>query len=210
MAAAADAADAVAAAATPAPRLLLFGGINATSTLPLVPPTQQYIPATSTSTGTGTAAAAATNAWTLLQANPLANVANASAAVLNQLVYVTGGATPPFGSPRSTVLAFAREKNEWINIAPMNVARQMHCSFVAGGTLFVIGGGTDVTEAFDPETDSWTEKQRMPQPLTGMSCTLVNDTQLFVIGGMFSNGTLNTQVLLYDTATDLWSAAPVP
>ncbi|EGD78894.1 hypothetical protein PTSG_01870 [Salpingoeca rosetta] len=201
--------------------VLFFSGTASQASLPDVPAVQRYVPAAMPpkTAPTPTKAAQDPSAalqgvapWTLLSQDPRANVANASAAVLNDRVYVTGGAGPPFTntSGRTTVISFSPQKNEWINVEPMQTRRQLHCTFVACGALHVTGGGTPVTEVYDPETDSWSTVQPMPLTLSGMSCTVVNDSLVYVVGGVLPDGTLNAKVLLYNVDTDLWSDAHVP
>ena len=117
----------------------------------------------------------------------------ASAAVLNGKIYVTGGAGSLPGVKENgihparphnvvaTVDVYDPATNTWSSARPMLLARNHHASAGVGGKLYVIGGrvgsafisGTsnnvDLVEAYDPATDLWTARLRMPTPRSAIA-----------------------------------------
>jgi N-acetylneuraminic acid mutarotase len=81
--------------------------------------------------------------------------------------------------------------------------------------LFVVGGRvdcgktTDSVEAFDPKTETWSDRSRLPSPREGQVVVAANG-KLYAIGGTNNRQaiTFNTE---YDPATDAWTErAPLP
>jgi len=82
------------------------------------------------------------------------------------VIILTGGSSNGIEQVTSTVSEFDVTRVAWRPLAPMNVARSHHCSFVHEGKLFVLGGKTpapdgkgydliDSVEEYDPSTNAW-------------------------------------------------------
>jgi N-acetylneuraminic acid mutarotase len=68
---------------------------------------------------------------------------------------------------------------------------------------------SNLTEAYKPATDSWTEKSPMPIAIDSYASVAIDD-KIYVISGRIG-GDVVSCVQVYDTQTDSWSqAAPIP
>ena len=81
------------------------------------------------------------------------------------------------------------------------------------GTLYAIGGRVlnpdrnyDVVEAYDPATDRWTAKSRMPSRRGGLSSTVLAG-RVHTFGGETRSSVFSNHEV-YDPATDRWTTAP--
>lgn len=108
----------------------------------------------------------------------------------------------------------------WATKVPMPTFRADLVASVVNGTIYCIGGkkywGVDssyqelnVTEAYNPDSNSWSEKSPMPIPVLG-SASAVLDGKIYVIGGSrhFQLGwELDTvgSTQVYDPENDAWS-----
>jgi N-acetylneuraminic acid mutarotase len=92
---------------------------------------------------------------------------------------------------------------------------------VVNGILYAIGGSSSANYptrstkstvfAYDPVTDTWTEKASMPKARFGLAVAVVNG-KLYAVGGNNYRGNMNT-VQAYDPATNTWAtraSIPVP
>ncbi|QPD02976.1 MAG: Galactose oxidase [Candidatus Nitrospira kreftii] len=109
--------------------------------------------------------------------------------------------------------------DRWTSKASMPVGLHHIGIGVAGGRLYVIGGysksGLGVWNpvatvyAYDPTTDSWTERAPMPTARGALSVT-EHDGKLYAIGG-YDRKANNAQVEVYDPLHNVWTtAAPIP
>ena len=108
--------------------------------------------------------------------------------------------------------------NQWVEQAPMPTARFHFGAASVNGTIYAIGGltevfdgheyghtgTTNVNEAYDIATDTWVEKAPMSGPHWLDSFGIaVCQGKIYCIGGPANN--------VYDPATDTWEAkAPMP
>jgi N-acetylneuraminic acid mutarotase len=108
--------------------------------------------------------------------------------------------------------------SEWVEKATMPTGRYNFGAAVVNGTIYAIGGITNiperksghitttinVNEAYDPANDVWVEKTPMPSPHWLDSYGIaVWQNRIYCIGGPANN--------VYDPATDTWEAkAPMP
>lgn len=131
------------------------------------------------------------------------------------------------------------ETEQWSEAAPMKVARQqLGAAFGPDGKLYVFGGCSCVgglsykpgdaeserraqaeseamkhsvalTEAYDPVTNTWSDRAPIPTPRMSLSAAAGLDGKIYVIGGQprWAGGPLAT-VEIYDPATDTWSKGP--
>jgi N-acetylneuraminic acid mutarotase len=175
----------------------------------------------------------ATDTWKALAPLPTKRGA-ASAAVVDGKIYVTGGATSLTGVKENgihparphnvvaTVDVYDPATNTWSSARPMLLARNHHASAGVGGKLYVIGGrvasafisGTsnnvDLVEAYDPATNLWTARLRMPTPRSAIGAGAYKDW-IIVPGGEGQNWQALSAfkaVEAYNTATNTWQILP--
>ena len=148
-----------------------------------------------------------------------------AAAALDGKIYVVGGFEKP---SLSNVMSFAITPSvevydpvtdQWSSKAPLPVGLHHIGIGVSGGRLYVIGGYAQsalsvwnpvaTVYAYDPASDSWTERASMPTARGALSVT-EHDGKLYAVGG-FDRKANNAQVEVYDPARNEWTtAAPLP
>ncbi|MHC4676573.1 MAG: kelch repeat-containing protein [Planctomycetota bacterium] len=150
---------------------------------------------------------------------------NFSTSVVNGKIYVIGGSTSSLVSRGRqirqagilpTVEEYDLATNNWIKKADMPTAREMLSTSVVNGKIYTIGGRikqvvhpggpnrirvirsieVPTVEAYDPLTDTWTQKADMPTPSSRLSPCAVNG-KIYVIG--------YSTVQEYDPVTDEWT-----
>jgi RNA polymerase sigma factor (sigma-70 family) len=130
----------------------------------------------------------ATDTWTKKGDMPLA-FAGSAATVVNDKIYVIGGAESVLKPMFSTVWEYDPAKDTWTKKADMPTARAFLAAAVANGRIYAIGGAkslaersTSTVEEYDPVTDTWTTKADMPTARSTMGADTVND-KIYVVGG---------------------------
>jgi len=158
----------------------------------------------------------------------------AGAAVVNGKIYVTGGATSLTGVTENgihparphNVLATVEEydpaTDTWRTRRSMLVARNHHAVAAVGDKVYAIGGrvgaafisGTsnniDLVEAYDPATDLWTARTRMPTARSAIAAAVYNG-QIIVPGGEGQDMRFLAAfkaVEVYDPAVNRWQVLP--
>jgi len=156
--------------------------------------------------------------------------ADFGAAVYEDEIYVMGGKWFVAGGVLDSVWVYDPIANVWASKASMPTARMGVQANLVEGKIYVIGGQlddkvivnstlinkmTDVNEAYDPSTDTWTVKTPIPTPVCYYA-SAVSGGKIYVIGGYTytANSTSYTLVNLnqiYDPQTDSWSSdTPIP
>ena len=149
-----------------------------------------------------------------------------STAVVDDKVYIIGGSlfdnnAGPFGL--STVEVYDPQTDTWRQVADMPTPRTNAKAAVVNGTIYVFGGYnskdnflqnwkmTDHVEAYDPLTDTWTQKKEMPISRFYFGLGVVAG-KAYLIGGTTGLGEGQEQrmdrVDIYDPATDTWAKGP--
>jgi N-acetylneuraminic acid mutarotase len=131
----------------------------------------------------------AADRWTTLP-QPSAYHFGGSAGVIGAKFYVAGG------DPEGTdVEAYDPTTNTWTSRAPLGSPRWGTAGAVAGGKLYVLGGFradpagatlVPTTSVYDPMTNTWTHRARMPVLLSHFAAArvVVNGTaRIEVVGG---------------------------
>ena len=147
-------------------------------------------------------------------------------AVVADKVYIIGGSlfdnrAGPFGL--STLEVYDTQTNTWQRGADMPTPRTNAKAAVVNGTIYVFGGYhskdrflqnwkmADHVEAYDPRTDTWTQKKEMPISRFYFGLGVV-DGKVYLIGGTAGLGEGQEQrmdrVDIYDPATDTWAKGP--
>lgn len=153
-----------------------------------------------------------TNTWTTKASMPTPRSGFVVAAVQNK-IYVIGGEIADSGFTGLNEV-YDPETDTWETKTPMPTKRDTAVANVVDGRIYVIGGileseapgdppVSDVNEAYDPSTDTWTTEASIPNAVYACVSAVVNN-KLYVIGGeTYSGGELNQ---IYDPATDTWSS----
>lgn len=152
--------------------------------------------------------------WTT-KTNMLTAVCEFSTSNVGGKIYAFGGVSA--SKPGiATVQMYDPVSDTWTYKRDMPTARAASVSADVNGIIYVIGGSTIINnsgyayatnEAYDPSTDSWTTKTKMPVAIHGASAVVVNG-KIYVIGGAtISNGAYyrSNKVYMYDPLTDSWT-----
>ena len=174
----------------------------------------------------------ATDEWKALAPMPTGARA-ASAAVANGKIYVTGGANslpgvtehgihPARHNGLATVEEYDPVANTWKTVRPLLLARNHHVAVGVADKLYVIGGrvgsafisGTsnnvDLVEMYDPATDLWMPRTRMPTARSAIGAGVYNN-QILVAGGAGQDQRFLAAfkaVEAYDPALNRWQILP--
>ncbi|GEM_PF-358006 len=103
---------------------------------------------------------------------------------------------------------------QWYNGADALDVRFEAPSVAANGKLYVFTGYTtgfqlsDPTEEYDPVTDTWSALPAMPLKVNHSGVVLVNNNEVWFVGGRKSNNTQVADVQIYNIATQTWSTGP--
>jgi N-acetylneuraminic acid mutarotase len=147
-----------------------------------------------------------------------------AAVTLRDKIYVVGGFEQPgLGNLMNLAITASVEEydpstDRWTTKAPMPVGLHHVGIGVTGGRLYVIGGymqsGFTVWQpvatvyAYDPATDTWTQRAPLPTPRDHLATATVSG-KLYAIGGRL-NGDYRRNLSateVYDPITDRWALA---
>ena len=190
----------VAAVFTPAgPRLYVIGGFHNGFTT-AIGNVFEYDPTTDT--------------WT--EKTPMPTPRGAlGVAGLDRKIYAIGGADSS-GSVAATE-AYDPITDTWQALAPMPTPRDhlaVAIPTIGNNKIYAIGGRSalnfnrnlDANEEYDPVTDTWTPRARLPTPRSGIAAAGIAG-HIFVFGGEAGAGTF-AENEAYNPAADAWSVAP--
>jgi len=164
-------------------------------------------------------AGASADSWVMRAPIPVPMSVYGAAAVNGQ-VYVFG----QDADWKALTYAFDPSNDTWTAKAPMPTLRSDFAVVACQNQIYAIGGVmsddsygnalmTNVNEAYDPSTNSWSTKTPMPTNRTAIQANAV-DNKIYVIGGLIGNmpgPTLTSANEIYDSLTDTWSiGAPIP
>src|ERR1700726_4946042 len=175
----------------------------------------------------------ATDTWKALTPMP-SQRGSALAAVVNDKIYVIGGATTIPGSketavyptqPHSsvgTVEEYDPAANTWRERSAMPTPRNHAAIGVVSGRIYVIGGRVgaafiglasdiSVVEEYDPATDQWSgPRARMPIARSALGAA-VHGGRIYVAGGEYQDPHMMATfrgVEAYDPASNTWTEMP--
>lgn len=159
----------------------------------------------------------ATDSWSSAANMPTARI-QMGIAVVNGKIFVIGGENET--QTLNIVEEYDPSTNTWRSRASMPTART-HLVAVTGsnGKIYVIGGCksllppntiycnsvSDDVEEYDPLTDSWTVRAKMPTPRYWLAAAAYGNGKIYAIGGYNGYQRLST-VEEYDPATDAWQS----
>ena len=151
---------------------------------------------------------------------------NFTTAVVDNKVYLIGGTLEkdvggPYGI--TTVEVYNPQTDAWQRVADMPTPRTSAKAAVVNGIIYVFGGYSSkdrlilnwklpiVVEAYDPKTDTWTQKQDMPVSRINFRLGVVGG-KVYLFGGTTGFGDGHEErmdrVDIYDPATDTWMKGP--
>ena len=139
-----------------------------------------------------------TDSWSRMAPMPTPVMGYASAVVDNKIYIIAGGTTTTLpGEPTNKVQIFDPETNQWTNgtSIPTGVCYAKACAttgLLAPKRIYVVGGALnynlrgrptyiDITQVYDPETDSWSVAASTPITFTSFALVNVND-ELYAVG----------------------------
>jgi N-acetylneuraminic acid mutarotase len=176
----------------------------------------------------------ATDEWKELAPMPTKRGA-ASAAVVNGKILVTGGATSLPGVTENgihparphnvlgTVEEYDPAANTWRPRRSLLLPRNHHVTAAVGDKAYVIGGrvgsafisGTsnnvDLVEMYDPATDLWSMRARMPTARSAMGSGVYNNQYIITLGGEGQDQRFLAAFKAaeaYDPALNRWTVLP--
>lgn len=136
-----------------------------------------------------------------------------AAACVHDSLYVIGG-TSLYGhwgyGIQSSVLKFNTTSQWWSLVPSMPARRSQHCTAVADGMIFVIGGYDEYTFAtktvyrLDTSSETWTQIADLNMARRGCGAVSVQG-KIYVVGGVgfFGENTEKT-VEIYEPIADMW------
>ncbi|XP_039613520.1 kelch-like protein 23 [Polypterus senegalus] len=142
--------------------------------------------------------------WSSL-ANMVQGVGNATACVLRDVIYVTGGHYGYRGScTYDKIQSYRLDFNEWSVVTVSPHPEYGLCSVALNNKLYLVGGQTTVTDCYDPEKDEWRQKAPMRERRMECGAVVINGF-IYVTGGYsYSKGTYLQSIEKYDPQQDQW------
>lgn len=139
-----------------------------------------------------------------------------AAASLDGAVYVSGGAASVTdGTPRAEAWVLEAGAVGWREIAALPAGRFGHRMVALEGFVYAVGGlagpgaapnGPVPTLAYDPATDTWTERAPLPVNRDHLAVVAASG-KVWAIGGR-AGGANHHRVDIYDPVADAWRDGP--
>ena len=136
--------------------------------------------------------------------------------VVDEKIYVIGGGK----SGLARVDIYDPIMDTWSRGTDMPTPRVLQATVAWDGRIYAFGGlstlntpvnrqGLNITEVYDPKTDTWAEASALPQGVWQHSASVV-DGRIYVVGGAYGRDALQVHQV-YDPHTDTWTTAtPMP
>jgi N-acetylneuraminic acid mutarotase len=141
--------------------------------------------------------------------------ARSAAAVVNDKLYVIGGASNS-PTPVRYTQRFDPVANSWATASPLPNGIGVAYSQAAGvgNKIYMVGDTFQPYESFieiyDTATDSWSRAATLPEPLASGGLAAYNG-KIYLFGGQVVNQPGSTHVYMYDPAANTFTAkAPMP
>ncbi len=160
-----------------------------------------------------------TNGWTSRMPMPTPRSGFAIAVYQNR-IYVIGGTVGSGYVGNNEV--YDTGTNTWETKTSMPTPRADLCANIINDKIYLIGGKkyssiapyfneTNINEAYDPVSDSWSTKTSIPTPVQGYASAVANG-KIYVMGGSLESLSLENTLLtgvnqMYDPKNDSWSLA---
>ncbi|XP_018585149.1 kelch-like protein 23 [Scleropages formosus] len=132
-------------------------------------------------------------------------VGNATACVLHDTIYVTGGHYGYRGScTYEKIQTYRTDLNEWSIVTISPHPEYGLCSVSLNNMLYLVGGQTTITDCYDPEKDEWRQMSVMKERRMECGAVVMNGC-IYVTGGYsYSKGTYLQSIEKYDPELDTW------
>jgi len=154
----------------------------------------------------------ATDSWATKEPMPTARNRFGIAVVQNK-IYVIGGETDEGYTGANEV--YDPLTDTWETRTPMPTVRADLSANVVDDKIYLIGGteiygygawprAINVTEVYDPKTDSWTTKTPIPTAVAGYASAVVSN-KIYVIGSIGWGEPASDINQIYYPATDTWA-----
>lgn len=138
-------------------------------------------------------------------AEMIQGVGNATACVVNDRVYVTGGHYGYRGTcTYEKIQTYRPDINEWSITTICPHPEYGLCSVSLNNKLYLVGGQTTITDCYDPERDEWRQMCAMKERRMECGSAVINGC-IYVAGGYsYSKGTYLQSIERYDPEIDCW------
>ncbi|CAG5865581.1 unnamed protein product [Menidia menidia] len=138
-------------------------------------------------------------------AKMIQGVGNATACVMGDKIYVTGGHYGYRGScTYEKIQVYRPDINEWSIITKSPHPEYGLCSVALNNKLYLVGGQTTVADCYDPERDEWRPISVMKERRMECGAVVINGC-IYVTGGYSdSKGTYLQSIEKYDPELDSW------
>ena len=146
--------------------------------------------------------------WTLGE-EMLTNRTEITAAVLDDKIYVIGGADYKADGAVNTVEIYDPNTDQWTNGAPLPYDLDHAPSVVYDGKIYVVGGflqgkiTTDKMLIYDPTTNQWAEGTPLPEPRCCHIAEVINGT-IYTISGLDFDHNPTATNFAYNIENDTW------
>ncbi|MEE6489555.1 hypothetical protein FKM82_015612 [Ascaphus truei] len=138
-------------------------------------------------------------------ANMIKGVGNATACVLRDVIYVSGGHYGYRGScTYDKIQSYHADINEWSVLSVCPHPEYGLCSIALQNKLYFVGGQTTTTDCYDLENNIWTEMS--PTMERRMECgAVIMNGFIYITGGYsYSKGTYLQSIEKYNPEADKW------
>ncbi|XP_068130542.1 kelch repeat and BTB domain-containing protein 8-like [Hyperolius riggenbachi] len=151
----------------------------------------------------------ASNEWMKLM--PLELMMHPECVALGNYLYVTGGIMKD-GSFSKAFCVYDSVTNDWTELPSMMSPRDNNGFLSFKDKLYAVGGANedgvlDSMECFDLSKHCWSELSKLPYPLCNFASAQLKG-KLYIIGGKTTQYNVSEGLLIYDTASDIWSFIP--
>ncbi|XP_031714414.1 kelch-like protein 23 isoform X2 [Anarrhichthys ocellatus] len=142
--------------------------------------------------------------WSPL-AKMIQGVGNATACVMGDQIYVTGGHYGYRGNcTYEKIQVYKPDVNEWSIITISPHPEYGLCSVSLNNKLYLVGGQTTVADCYDIERDEWRPISLMKERRMECGAVVINGC-IYVTGGYsYSKGTYLQTIEKYDPELDSW------
>uniref|UniRef100_A0A1A7WV15 Kelch-like 23 n=2 Tax=Iconisemion striatum TaxID=60296 RepID=A0A1A7WV15_9TELE len=138
-------------------------------------------------------------------AKMIQGVGNATACVMGDKIYVTGGHYGYRGScTYEKIQVYRPDVNEWSIVTLSPHPEYGLCSVSLHNRLYLVGGQTTVADCYDTERDEWRPISVMKERRMECGAVVINGC-IYVTGGYsYSKGTYLQSIEKYDPELDSW------
>uniref|UniRef100_UPI0037E89D77 kelch-like protein 23 n=1 Tax=Semicossyphus pulcher TaxID=241346 RepID=UPI0037E89D77 len=138
-------------------------------------------------------------------AKMIQGVGNATACVMGDKIYVTGGHYGYRGNcTYEKIQVYRPDVNEWSIFTISPHPEYGLCSVSLNNKLYLVGGQTTIADCYDTESDEWRQISVMKERRMECGASVINDC-IYVTGGYsYSKGTYLQSIEKYDPQLDSW------